>query len=124
MKGYVGAVNRAQAQMRHIDTQGVPYYEAPGEGEAACAALNACGWAHGCHTLDVDALLFGAQTVYRQLQLHVSPPGAGGCRRRGGGGHQWLAVCDGRKAAWERVQHAGTAGGGRGRRRRRGRGKG
>lgn len=51
--------------------QGVPYYEAPGEGEAACAALNICGWAHGCHSQDVDALLFGAQTVYRHLQLHV-----------------------------------------------------
>ena len=28
-----------------------------------------CGWAQGCHTADVDALLFGAITVYRTLAL-------------------------------------------------------
>lgn len=36
-----------------------------------CAALNLCGWAHACHTLDVDVLLFGALTVYRQMHLQV-----------------------------------------------------
>jgi hypothetical protein len=78
------ACQRQQAVRSHdsrtlpASLQGVPYYEAPGEGEAACAALNICGWAHGCHSLDVDALLFGAQTVYRQLALHVGdPPGVG-----------------------------------------------
>lgn len=45
--------------------------QAVGEGEAMCAALNICGWAHACHTLDVDALLFGAITVYRQMHLLV-----------------------------------------------------
>jgi hypothetical protein len=33
-----------------------------------------CGWAHGCHTADVDALLFGAVTVYRTLALHTAAP--------------------------------------------------
>lgn len=52
-------------------SQGVPCVQAVGEGEAMCAALNLCGWTHACHTLDVDALLFGALTVYRQVHLQV-----------------------------------------------------
>ena len=31
-----------------------------------------CGWAQGCHTADVDALLFGAITVYRTLALNTA----------------------------------------------------
>lgn len=46
--------------------------QAVGEAEAMCAALNVCGWAHAVHTADVDALLFGALTVYRQMHLQVS----------------------------------------------------
>ena len=42
-----------------------------------CAALNVCGWAHAVCTADVDALLFGALTVYRQLHLQVSKLGRG-----------------------------------------------
>ena len=56
-----------------------------------CAALNAAGWAQGCATSDVDALLFGARTVYRQLHLQVE--GAG---ERGEGGR-------GRKEGFSRV---------------------
>jgi hypothetical protein len=37
-----------------------------------CAALNLCGWAHACHSLDVDVLLFGALTVYKQMHLQVT----------------------------------------------------
>jgi hypothetical protein len=33
-----------------------------------------CGWAQGCSTADVDALLFGALTVYRTLTLSTSIP--------------------------------------------------
>lgn len=51
--------------------QGVPCVQAVGEAEAMCAALNVCGWAHAVHTADVDALLFGALTVYRQMHLQV-----------------------------------------------------
>lgn len=59
---------------RCVCLQGIPCVQAVGEGEAMCAALNICGWAHACHTLDVDALLFGAITVYRQMHLLVSCP--------------------------------------------------
>lgn len=45
--------------------------QAVGEGEAMCAALNVCGWVHAVHSADVDALLFGALTVYRQMHLQV-----------------------------------------------------
>jgi hypothetical protein len=31
-----------------------------------------CGWVQGCHTADVDALLFGAVTVFRTLSLHTA----------------------------------------------------
>lgn len=51
--------------------QGVPCVQAVGEGEAMCAALNLCGWCHACHTLDVDVLLFGALTVFKQMHLQV-----------------------------------------------------
>jgi hypothetical protein len=50
--------------------------QATGEGEAMCAALNVCGWAHAVATLDVDALLFGALTVYRRVHLQVIGGGA------------------------------------------------
>jgi hypothetical protein len=58
--------------------QGIPCVQAVGEGEATCAALNAAGWAQGCATSDVDALLFGAVTVYRQLHLQVMRGQRGG----------------------------------------------
>lgn len=35
-----------------------------------------CGWAQGCATADVDALLFGAVTVYRTLSLSTGAPKA------------------------------------------------
>lgn len=46
--------------------------QAPGEGEALCAALNQQGLVDGCATLDGDVLLFGAQTVYHTFKLQVS----------------------------------------------------
>jgi hypothetical protein len=58
-----------------VVVQGVPCVQAVGEAEATCAALNVAGWVSGCHTADVDALLFGAQTVYRHLHLQASKPG-------------------------------------------------
>ncbi|WIA12096.1 hypothetical protein OEZ85_012172 [Tetradesmus obliquus] len=63
-----------QAMKRLLDAFGVPCVQAAGEGEAMCAALNLCGWAHACHTLDVDVLLFGALTVYRQMHLQTDDP--------------------------------------------------
>ena len=51
--------------------QGLPTVQAPGEGEATCAALSALGLVDGCVTSDSDALLFGAEMVYRDLALQV-----------------------------------------------------
>lgn len=51
--------------------QGVPVVQAPGEGEAMCAALNQQGLVDGCATLDGDVLLFGARTVYHTFKLQV-----------------------------------------------------
>lgn len=45
--------------------------QAPGEGEAMCAALNAAGLVHACATCDGDVLLFGAQTTFHTLKLQV-----------------------------------------------------
>lgn len=47
--------------------------KAPGEAEAACAALSRAGHVDGCVTLDGDALLFGAEVVYQTLKLEVLP---------------------------------------------------
>lgn len=45
--------------------------QAPGEGEAMCAALNEAGLVHACATFDGDVLLFGAQTIFHTLKLQV-----------------------------------------------------
>ena len=47
---------------------------APGEAEAACAALNARGLVDACATGDGDALLFGATTVFKTLKLYADTP--------------------------------------------------
>ena len=51
--------------------QGLPVVQAPGEGEAMCAALNEAGLVHACATCDGDVLLFGAQTTFHTLKLQV-----------------------------------------------------
>lgn len=45
--------------------------EAEGEAEALCAQLNAHGLADACASSDVDAVLFGAVTLYKKLHLQV-----------------------------------------------------
>lgn len=70
-----GIVSRAPSAL-----QGLPHVRAPGEAEALCAALDAAGLVHACHTADGDALLFAARTVYRTLSLLVS---CTGCRSHG-----------------------------------------
>ncbi|KXZ54462.1 hypothetical protein GPECTOR_4g1013 [Gonium pectorale] len=57
-----------------LDELGVPHVDAPGEAEAMCAALVACGLASGAVTSDVDALLFGAGAVYRECRLSFDQP--------------------------------------------------
>ncbi len=45
--------------------------EAPGEAEAAAAALDAGGYADAVQSPDGDALLFGARTLFHTLKLSV-----------------------------------------------------
>ncbi|DBB04272.1 TPA: hypothetical protein ACH3X1_012770 [Trebouxia sp. C0004] len=60
------------ADMLH--NMGLPVVQAPGEGEAMCAALNAAGVVDACATFDGDVLLFGAHTVYHTLKLQSNDP--------------------------------------------------
>ncbi|KAL0042957.1 hypothetical protein WJX79_005070 [Trebouxia sp. C0005] len=60
------------ADMLH--NMGLPVVQAPGEGEAMCAALNAAGLVDACATFDGDVLLFGAHTVYHTLKLQSNQP--------------------------------------------------
>ncbi|KAL0048711.1 hypothetical protein WJX82_009391 [Trebouxia sp. C0006] len=60
------------ADMLH--NMGLPVVQAPGEGEAMCAALNAAGLVDACATFDGDVLLFGAHTVYHTLKLQSNDP--------------------------------------------------
>lgn len=39
-----------------------------------CATLNQAGYVHACVTTDVDALLFGAEVVYKCLHLQTAVP--------------------------------------------------
>lgn len=55
-----------------VTHQGLGTLQAPGEGEATCAALNASDLVDACITNDVDALLFGAKKVYKSFNLSVS----------------------------------------------------
>lgn len=52
--------------------QGLGILQAPGEGEATCAALNASNLVDACVTNDSDALLFGAKKLYKTFNLSVS----------------------------------------------------
>lgn len=52
-------------------TQGLPTMTAPGEAEAAAAALNAAGHVDAVGTPDGDALLFGATHIFHTLKLMV-----------------------------------------------------
>ncbi|GLC45267.1 hypothetical protein PLESTB_000718600 [Pleodorina starrii] len=54
-----------------LDAMGIPHVDAPGEAEAMCAALTVVGLAHAAVTSDVDALLFGAQRVYKECRVQM-----------------------------------------------------
>lgn len=51
---------------------GVVTITSKGEAEAACAGLNHQGAVDGCITVDGDAFLYGAKTVYRNLSTDLS----------------------------------------------------
>lgn len=50
---------------------GVVTITSMGEAEAACAGLNHQGVVEGCITIDGDAFLYGAKTVYRNLSTDI-----------------------------------------------------
>lgn len=45
--------------------------QAPGEAEAAAAALNAAGHVDAVQSSDADSLLFGARSLFHTLKLVV-----------------------------------------------------
>ncbi len=52
-----------------LEAMGIPVVQAPGEGEAQAAMLTIEGIAHATASQDYDALLFGAPTLVRNLNL-------------------------------------------------------
>ncbi|MGZ0747621.1 flap endonuclease-1 [Haloparvum sp. AD34] len=56
-----------------FDRLDVPYVEAPAEGEAQCAHMNAVGDADYAGSEDYDTLLFGAPRTLRQLTSKGNP---------------------------------------------------
>nr|XP_054757000.1 uncharacterized protein LOC129263103 [Lytechinus pictus] len=52
-----------------LELMGVPCIQSKGEAEAMCAALNSAGMVDGCMTEDGDVFLYGAQVVYRNLNM-------------------------------------------------------
>ena len=54
-----------------LSALGVVTITSIGEAEAACAGLNLQGAVDGCITVDGDAFLYGAQTVYRNLSTDI-----------------------------------------------------
>lgn len=57
-----------------LNAMGLPTMTAPGEAEAAAAALNAAGHVDAVGTPDGDALLFGATHIFHTLKLMTSNP--------------------------------------------------
>ncbi|MGC8850974.1 MAG: flap endonuclease-1 [Candidatus Micrarchaeia archaeon] len=54
---------------RLLDLMGVPWVQAPSEGEAQCAAMAAEGIVYAAASQDFDSLLFGAPVLVRNLAL-------------------------------------------------------
>lgn len=66
-----GRINQAMVKQakRLLDCMGVPWIQAPGEGEAQAAHLVKKGDAWGVASQDFDSLLFGAPTLVRNLAI-------------------------------------------------------
>ncbi len=52
-----------------LDAMGIPWLQAPSEGEAQCAFLASQGLCHAAASQDYDTLLFGAPLLVRNLTL-------------------------------------------------------
>jgi flap endonuclease-1 len=58
-----------ESSKKLLDAMGVPYIQAPSEGEAMCAVLVSRGDAYCAASQDYDTLLFGAQRLVRNLSI-------------------------------------------------------
>ncbi len=52
-----------------LEAMGIPIVQAPSEGEAECAYLNKIGKVYASASQDYDSLLFGANTLIRNLNI-------------------------------------------------------
>jgi flap endonuclease-1 len=67
-----------------LDALGVPWIDAPGEGEAQAAAMTRQGAVDATASQDYDSVLFGAPVLYRNLSI--------GGRRKVAGKQAWVDV--------------------------------
>ncbi len=59
----------AAEAMHLLDLMGVPFVQAPSEGEAQCAVMASRGVVDAVGSQDYDALLFGAPQLYRNVTI-------------------------------------------------------
>jgi 5'-3' exonuclease len=80
---FLSLPNVVEVQIRDITSShvqdllrlmGLPVIFARAEAEALCAQLNAAGHADACVTPDSDALLYGAETVIKELAVDLRKP--------------------------------------------------
>ncbi|XP_069054938.1 probable flap endonuclease 1 homolog isoform X2 [Lepisosteus oculatus] len=75
-EGRILGTERASSQtedcQRLLRLLGVPYLQAPGEGEALCAQLAKGGLVHAVASEDMDTLAFGGSLLVRQLNASKS----------------------------------------------------
>ncbi|TAL58364.1 MAG: flap endonuclease-1 [Nanoarchaeota archaeon] len=74
MQKYAGRTSRLTPEMvteakRLLDALGLPWIQAPSEGEAQAAAIVADGKAYAVGTQDADAFLFGAPRLIKNLTV-------------------------------------------------------
>ncbi len=75
LKQYYSRVNYITPQIvddtkKLLDCMGVPYVDAPSEGEAQASYMAATGTANGVVSQDYDCLLFGAPKVIRNFAIY------------------------------------------------------
>jgi flap endonuclease-1 len=59
----------AEDSKRLLDLMGIPWVQAPSEGEAQAAYITRCGDADFCASQDYDSLLFGAPKLVRNVTI-------------------------------------------------------
>ena len=68
------AARISRAMAAALQAMGLPVVQAPGEAEAFCAALVEIGVADCVASDDVDACIYGAPAVFRDLHVYVNCP--------------------------------------------------